>query len=424
VCGYVVPSRLDGTLEFFDADGIALGRLRPDAVTWTAWEEGPGQPAAVGALPSRWIRNRFLAALADNLLAADTAAARSAALGEPAPRNPALGSLLRAIDTTRWTIDLTGRSGDEHLALLLGQPVAVLHATLKFEVEDPRRPPENAETALLVRLGALAHRNDGLLAYVVDDDFTRVHLIDPAVAEHATGNGSGAAPLESPFLDASGVFEVNPGRPVPLTLLVMPGTDVHMTTGVVPCKRVGMLREWVAPALSRLSPALRYGPVLRDATATRLPVPSDIRGTWTWHRRPDPLGWQSDEVVPATADAVIADAPALVSDGWLQVDLAPDTLYRTTAIPVQITCVRRHGGRIVAVGGTNPNGSRFLVPVGEAAALQESGRFAFFVQQAGAPKVDVRVIKTANGSRYLRTVIDRRDPNNLGRLPQCARENE
>jgi hypothetical protein len=259
---------------------------------------------------------------------------------------------------------------------------------------------------------------------VVDDDFTRVRLVDPAVAELSPSNGGAAGPLESPFLDTSGVFEINPGRPVPLTLLVMPGTDVHVTTGVVPRKRVGMLREWVAPALSRLSPALRYGPVLRDAAATRLPIPSDIRGTWAWHRRPDPLGWASDEVVPATTDAVMGDAPALVSDGWLQVDLAPDTLYRTTAIPIQIRCVRRARGRIVAVGGTNPNGSRFLIPVAEAAALQESGRFSFFVQEPGAPKVDVRVIKPRRGGPYLRTVIDRRDPNNLARLRECPREDE
>jgi hypothetical protein len=423
-CGYLVPSPLDGTLEFFNADGVALGRLRPDPVTWTAWEEDPGQSAAVGALPSRWITNPYLAALADNLLAADTAAALAASRGEHGPDTPALASLLQAIDTTRWTVDLTGRSGDEHLALLLGQPVAVLRATLKFEIEDPRRPPENAETAIQIRMGALAHRNDGLLAYVVDDDFTRVRLVDPAVAEQAPGNGAGGAPLASPFLDTSGVFEINPGRPVPLTLLVMPGTDVHVTAGVVPRKRVGMLREWVAPALSRLSPALRYGPVLRDPAATRLPVPSDIRGTWSWHRRPDPIGWESDEVVPATADAIMGDTPALVSDGWLQVELAPDTLYRTTAIPIQIRCVRRLRGQMVAVGGTNPNGSRFLIPVAEAAALQESGRFAFFVQEPGAPRVDVRVIRTARGSRYLRTVVDSRDPNNLARLRDCPREDE
>jgi hypothetical protein len=163
---------------------------------------------------------------------------------------------------------------------------------------------------------------------------------------------------------------------------------------------------------------------LRDPAATRLPVPSDIRGTWSWHRRPDPIGWESDEVVPATADAIMGDTPALVSDGWLQVELAPDTLYRTTAIPIQIRCVRRLRGQMVAVGGTNPNGSRFLIPVAEAAALQESGRFAFFVQEPGAPRVDVRVIRTARGSRYLRTVVDSRDPNNLARLRDCPREDE
>jgi hypothetical protein len=53
LCGFVVPSPLDGTLEFFDENGTRLGRLRPDDVTATAWEEDPGQPASYGGRPPR-----------------------------------------------------------------------------------------------------------------------------------------------------------------------------------------------------------------------------------------------------------------------------------------------------------------------------------------------------------------------------------
>ncbi|MEO3779500.1 hypothetical protein ABGB16_22195 [Micromonospora sp. B11E3] len=128
-----MPSPTDRTLEFFDAAGTAYGRLRPDQERVTAWEEDPGRSATLGAAPRRFLPNPDLGRFADGLLAADNALAaagrdvRAAGVGQSA-----LEALLRALDTTRWTVDLTGRSGDEHLALLLGRPVAVVRAYVPF----------------------------------------------------------------------------------------------------------------------------------------------------------------------------------------------------------------------------------------------------------------------------------------------------
>jgi hypothetical protein len=403
LCGFVAPSPLDGTLEFFDAEGARLGRLRPDRVSGTAWEEDPGQPASYGALPSRWIPNRFLGGVADALLAADTAAA-----GLPVPT--ALESLVRVMDATRWSVDATGRAGDEHLALLLASPVAVLRATLLVDVQDPRDPGENLRTAVAVKLGTLAHQQDGLLAYTVADDLSRIRVVDPAVA--------GVTDLSPSFVDTTGVFHAYPGTPVPLLLFVVPQADVHVTTGLLPQKAVGMLREWTAPALAKLSPALRYGPVLREAAVTRLPVPGDVRGTWTWHRRPDPAAWAADEVVPSTVDAVLGDAPVLAGDGWLSVSLIPDTLYTETAVRVRISHIRTTGDHLLAVGGHNADGTPFLLPVQQAARFQESGRFAFYVQQPGYDRREAHVVHR-EGTRYLRTTPDPHLENNLMHLPQA-----
>jgi WD40 repeat protein len=416
VCGFVMPGPLDGTLEFFDAEGIPCGRLRPDANTRTAWEEDPGQDASLGAAPSRWLKNPSLGAFADHLLAADMASAEAASQGLPAPRQTALASLMRVLDVTRWTVDPTGRAGDEHLALLLGQPVVVLRATLKIDVEDPRSPPENLATSVPVRLGSLDHRDDGLLAYVVGDDYTRVYVVDPAVSELALGEGA------SPFIDRSGFFHVNPGTPVPLTLFMIPQTELHVTTGLLPRKAVGMLRDWTAPALSRLSPAFRYGPVLRHELTTRLPVPTDIRGGCRWHWRSAPGTWASQEILPATADAVMADAPAQASEGWLQFELAPDTYYPEEAVTVRITCVSshwdEHGRRhLRAVGFHNPDGTHFLIPVAQAATMLESGRFSFYVQWPGTPRTVVEATTTPEGRKQLQTPSGA--STNLYELPEC-----
>ena len=58
LCGFVVPSALDGSLEFFSGTGLALGRLRPDPALGTVWEEDPGQPASPAANPARASRIR------------------------------------------------------------------------------------------------------------------------------------------------------------------------------------------------------------------------------------------------------------------------------------------------------------------------------------------------------------------------------
>ncbi|MEH0972628.1 DUF3892 domain-containing protein [Micromonospora sp. CPCC 205546] len=428
VCGYLVPSSVDRTLEFFDDRGNGYGRLRPDPQTVTAWEEDPGRPATLGAPPSRFLPNPLLARFADRMLAADHALATARAGGDPAgAAQSALESLLRVLDTTRWTVDVTGRAGDEHLALLLGRPVAVVRAYLKVEVEDPRQPPENARTGVPVRLGTLSRSQDGLLAYCVGDDMDRLHIVDPAVALLAPGlpdeGGAaalpGADPITSPYVDTSGVFTVNPGVPVPLTLLMVPGSDVHVTAGLVPQKSVGLLREWTSSALSRLSPALRYGPVLHDVETTRLPLPQDVRGSWHWHRRAEPGTWRTDVVVPSTPDALLPNEPSTASEGWLQVALAADTEYHDAAVPVRVSCLRTSGGTTVAVGGYNGDGSHFLIPVLEAIELMGSGRFAFFVQEPGTQRTAIRVVRPKRGRPYLRTVADDTSPNNLDNLPEC-----
>ncbi len=413
VCGYVVPALSDGTLEFFDATGAGWGRLRPDVTRGIAWEESPGRERTLGSRPSAVLANRLLGRLADSLIDLDLAQTDSATASETA-----LTTLLKVLDTTRWATDLTGRAGDEYLSLLLGQPIAIVRAAIEVEVLDPRRPVENNSTAITVRLGTLSHLQDGLLGYYIGDDLRTLRLIDPAIAELAIGPGE--PPLHPRFVNASGVFYVNPGTTVPLCLLMLPGTDLHVTTGLLPRKRVGLQREWTAAALSRLAPSLRFGPILRDVQSTRLPVAAGLRGEWLWHRRPEPTTWATDAVVPSTAVASAPDGTVRANDGWLQFKLAPDTPHAEGQIHLEVIGVRRRGAgsrAIDAVEGLNPDGSTFLLPASQVMAHIESGRFAFYVGGAGNVRVYLRIVRRRNGRRYLRTVADNASPNNLGQLP-------
>jgi hypothetical protein len=49
-----------------------------------------------------------------------------------------------------------------------------------------------------------------------------------------------------------------------------------------------------------------------------MPLPSEISGGWSWVRRVNVTTWQEDPVVKASQDALLPDAPALLSEGWLK----------------------------------------------------------------------------------------------------------
>ena len=135
-----------------------------------------------------------------------------------------------------------------------------------------------------------------------------------------------AHPVTHPFVDWRGWFEVQPGQDVFLTLIVELHSRVYATAGVVPRKDIGMQREWVQGALATLAPTFRFGPVLIDPERVRMPVATELNGTWSWDHRTDVNTWASDAVTHATHEARLSpDAPE-GSEGWLRLTpKAPET---------------------------------------------------------------------------------------------------
>jgi hypothetical protein len=353
VCGFVLPNHLDGDLQFHATDGIGLGAVRFDGGRQASeasaavgagivWEDSPGQPTNLGSSPSGTIRNRHLAGIAQGLL--DWGAV-DATPDAPAV-DTALSSLLRIIDASLWSVDPFGHIGEEHLALLVGHPVAVLRALVRVEVAEPVTPGVVRGIRVPVRVGALAHWQDGLLAYFVGDDYRTLHVPDPAAADfarpigpHEGFNGQasttsdyytnfatdlgvvaqpGATPVDHPYVDLSGLLWVQPQQDVWLTLLMEPHSVVNATTGFLPRKEIGMRRTWVAPGLSRLAPVFRFGPALVDPKLIRMPVAADIRGTWSWNHRANATTWAEDPIINSTGDARIPPDPSQGQEGWLK----------------------------------------------------------------------------------------------------------
>lgn len=94
------------------------------------------------------------------------------------------------------------------------------------------------------------------------------------------------------------------------------------------------------------------------------------------------------------------------------------------ALRLRITCIIPDGGdadrRIDKIGGSSGGtgeGGRWCIDLDTAIAGIESGKWSFYVMVNGNA-VDV-IVATRNGRKYLRTVADGDEPNNLLNLPRC-----
>ncbi len=351
VAGFLLPDHIDEALEAFDTAGRPLGQLMHEPFGGgVMWEIAPGRAGPPDAPPGHDLAEatRIVGEVAAGLLAADARARDGKPAGEE--EDSALTALLRAIDTTLWSIDSFASFGNEHIAGLVGRPVAVTRALLRLELDDDldeldlsgakrralreRAYAELAEKSFPVRLGELTRADDGLLGFFVDDDYGRMRVVDKAVRDGALESGRfrghfGAygetprvpptRPIDHPYLEAEDELRLKPGETLRLTLLMHPMGKCHLTSGVLPRKSVQLARDWVNPGLAAISPSVRVGPVLIEPGEVRLPKVSSLPEDQLWTRRDSPATWKDDPIVAATQAALLPKQPAAIEEGYIRV---------------------------------------------------------------------------------------------------------
>lgn len=364
VAGFVMPDHLDESLEVFGIDGAPIGELLHEPVSGgVMWEIAAGREGPADAGPHHGLApaQKALGDFAAALVAADAAARQGAPLDatreQEKTRESALSALLRAIDTTLWTVDSFASLGSEHVAGLVGRPIAVVRAQLRLELRPPvdvdlsdaqraaewaQVEQEAARHAFPVRIGELTRSDDGVLGFFVDDDYSRFRLVDKVIAATAADGGRSrgqlgvfeksaglppASAITHPYIagtDDADTLLLHIGQTVTLTILMHPSGKATLTSGVLPRKALALARDWVGPGLAAIAPSLRTGPVLVETDLdtegqVRLPKVSVFGKDQNFLWRDTPATWRTDAILAATQTALLPDAPAELREGWIRV---------------------------------------------------------------------------------------------------------
>lgn len=284
VCAWLLHNRLDRSLVVYAPDGAALGELR---VTLNA---GGGQEVSWSALPgSEVARFEQLQTVAPHPYRL---------LNAVKTRGPQTFDAFRAtVDRALETIDPDGPA-DPGLGFLLGRPLALVRTRLTMNLRGPLRtdvswqnlfepsPSELPGYPWAIRLGEAQQSDDGLVGYVLDDDYEHFETV---IAPSA-GGGQYLRPIgDKPSLE----LDFGDHNTAVATVLLDPRAAVHATTDILATKKVFVPQEFTAQAIARMSVNFRTGPLLAATTTLRgdrgeseetvlMPVPAGVVGTWSW----------------------------------------------------------------------------------------------------------------------------------------------
>ncbi|MFF2923321.1 hypothetical protein ACFVTP_13110 [Streptomyces celluloflavus] len=364
VCAWIIPNYVDRSLLCYAPTGEALGeaclRNTPGTDTDTeivSWRPLPDSTThTVEDLKTPYPHlHGFITGLAETGSKAFTA-------------------LLSTTDLALAGISTYNPYGDDVLGTLLGRPLALIRARLRFELEGPPLADPGWQYALNwnddlidwpkhienpgpqmahlnyrwpLRLGNPGQLGDGLIGYFTEADYKHFY----AVTKPGTDDPEKyIAPIDDttwPHLRANSTDALH------LTLLADPQAPVHTTTDILPVTELCLPSRFTRTAMAALRIALRLSPVLtttrpiptpdhqsgahrarstrrsRTSPATALtealalPHPTTPQGTWDWAEliatttSNDPT-WQQHPVTPADQSARMDEDGPTIRTGYLR----------------------------------------------------------------------------------------------------------
>jgi hypothetical protein len=344
ISGWVMPNHLDNSLMIYDAEGNSLGSVikvqsETTSESWSVrWDAAVGTQSPLGAPPD--IANPHLSGFVLGLLETGYSGAA------------AYDALMASIDSSLWV--RPGRSLQHgNLALLMGKPLAVVRAQIGLELfGTPVYPQAWAETGayynregqyvptpppylskkFAVRLGDAQLNENGVFGYFQADDYTTFFPVYGARGQTLRIRQSlrsslsrpptfdMAGPSGSDYVQPGHLLDLQPDGPVvKLTVLMDPSGILPVFAGALPYQYQTLPNGPVSAALNRLEASFRVGPLLTDPAAIRMPLPSEMRGKWSWLYRETVSDWSTEaEPEPQPPVVRLGHTPLRLTEGWLR----------------------------------------------------------------------------------------------------------
>lgn len=343
ICGWILPNNLNGSLMIYSSDGQALGSININA----EWDYAPGE----AQVEIEQIENPHLRKVVQTIVK----------LGVDFVEhfNECLNNALNNIDPENF-------AQHQSLALLMGRPIAVVRASINFELQGlpainqdwnvfRREMERNARLEdrdtdnfigvnLPIRIGEYRQLNDGVIGYWKEKKSASGEIeYENNIFYAQQSDMNESQYIETQFWDKSN----NPGgaeesliniiqsidsEPQTLTMLVDPRGVFHATSGVLPSKAISIPPEHYAKALANIRATFLTTPILTEQTQPkrlRLPLPTDPDYDWIWLERQGREGWSELLTFPVIEKSEFTQAYSknssegdrtwekLVSQNWL-----------------------------------------------------------------------------------------------------------
>lgn len=322
ISGFLVPDFVEHAIEVFDAKGRALGQLvsgHPHArFVPHPWVPVPSPGDALSVIADTHLRE-FVVGV--------TAQAAESVGNEPEPEgsvSTAMAGLTRVINAISGTIDKSDKLGDKRIRMF-GRLITVARVDLWFETTASDSAPKSTPSQqppsvpdhppIRVQIGASSQPDDGVYGVFVPNADPRQSRFAP-VSEEVLGS----TPAHS-FVTTLAQSEVTlgPGERRSLTVLLDVQCAMHLTSGVLPRKKLTLPQDITKDALTRIEPTIRVGPVLA------VPRPDGLRPLLPYPDLPD----YEERWVEEPAAGVSKDDP----EAWTET--TPSRLPNPGAVPTQ-----------------------------------------------------------------------------------------
>ncbi len=327
VCGWLLPDCLDQALDIYEAAGKKCGSLKMITVSSRVqlqWQNPPGESNASG--PQERITNPYLLGFVNGLL--NFTDNGSLAGGE------ALRHLFDVCNTTALFLTAASSKQTPGIAGLMGQPLALVRASLQLELlglpAQPQgfehsiteaakiHPPGLSQLSFPVTLGDSRNNKDGLIGYFMDKGskgFETMHL--------AFGMDK---PNHAYFTNSDVLLTLNAAAPpAGITLLVDPRGGVQADAGILPPKLIDLAYPYINEGMKQMELDILVAPFLGSLTDLFIPVGAEPDRQWVLKQRRKDGTWQQTLLDGQTPLQTGALNTQVVQEGYLSlVPLPPD----------------------------------------------------------------------------------------------------